>query len=288
MPIAVACQCGQRFQARDELAGKAVKCPKCGQPLRIPDPRHAGAAAGAPARQAAPQAPAGPLDDLFDEVGLQAAPSGRRCMQCGSAMPANAILCVQCGFNYQTGERVQSAGDLALQGMPKETFGNPQLDRAARELEYQAAEAKKTNDLIPWWAYLVALAALGTFVVGMLMLPTHIAMTISGGLLLSVGFIVSAVGGIWIIVIAFQDSVAQGIMVLLIPFYQFIYCIMHWDECKTPFMLWIGGQVLSTILGMAAAFLAPMLMGDDNNVQLWRPAPREALTAPLEPGRFAA
>ncbi len=35
MPIPVKCQCGQQFKAKDKLAGKAVKCPKCGNPLKI-------------------------------------------------------------------------------------------------------------------------------------------------------------------------------------------------------------------------------------------------------------
>jgi nitrogen fixation protein FixH len=38
MPISVACECGQGFQAKDALAGKTVKCPKCGNPLQIPSP----------------------------------------------------------------------------------------------------------------------------------------------------------------------------------------------------------------------------------------------------------
>ena len=36
MSVNVQCACGQRFAANDRLAGKWVKCPKCGQPLKIP------------------------------------------------------------------------------------------------------------------------------------------------------------------------------------------------------------------------------------------------------------
>ncbi len=36
MPIIVRCECGQQFQAKDELAGKRLKCPKCQRPLQIP------------------------------------------------------------------------------------------------------------------------------------------------------------------------------------------------------------------------------------------------------------
>ena len=35
MPIKVACQCGQRFAAKDEYLGKRVQCPKCGTTLTI-------------------------------------------------------------------------------------------------------------------------------------------------------------------------------------------------------------------------------------------------------------
>lgn len=36
MPIAVACKCGKKFKVKDELAGKAVRCPDCKSPLKIP------------------------------------------------------------------------------------------------------------------------------------------------------------------------------------------------------------------------------------------------------------
>lgn len=37
MPIAVSCECGGKFRARDELAGRTVKCPRCGNPLTVPN-----------------------------------------------------------------------------------------------------------------------------------------------------------------------------------------------------------------------------------------------------------
>ncbi len=36
MAISVQCQCGQQFQAKDQLAGKTVKCPRCQNALQIP------------------------------------------------------------------------------------------------------------------------------------------------------------------------------------------------------------------------------------------------------------
>jgi hypothetical protein len=48
MPITVACVCGKRYAVGEQLAGKAVNCPTCGQAISVP--------AGAP--QGFPPAPA--------------------------------------------------------------------------------------------------------------------------------------------------------------------------------------------------------------------------------------
>ena len=44
MGIKIACQCGQRFEAKERLAGKTLKCPKCGSSVKIPQPKQAGLA----------------------------------------------------------------------------------------------------------------------------------------------------------------------------------------------------------------------------------------------------
>ena len=36
MAIPVTCQCGKKYQAKDELAGRQLKCPACGQILVVP------------------------------------------------------------------------------------------------------------------------------------------------------------------------------------------------------------------------------------------------------------
>ena len=45
MAIAVSCQCGKSFKVKDEMAGKAVRCPACRGPLRIPGTQGAAVAA---------------------------------------------------------------------------------------------------------------------------------------------------------------------------------------------------------------------------------------------------
>jgi hypothetical protein len=38
MPITFSCDCGKQLRVKDELAGKRVKCPACGEITAVPDP----------------------------------------------------------------------------------------------------------------------------------------------------------------------------------------------------------------------------------------------------------
>ena len=72
MPITLGCpSCGKRFRARDESAGKRVKCPYCSAPVSVPTPEES-ATAGAPT-DALPMPPPKPTPT----PGLPAPPPGR-------------------------------------------------------------------------------------------------------------------------------------------------------------------------------------------------------------------
>ncbi len=68
MPVAVKCMCGAQFQAKDELQGKSVPCPRCQQTLAIP-------------RSATPEKPHTKSDAKI-----------RVACQCGQAFQANPNL----------------------------------------------------------------------------------------------------------------------------------------------------------------------------------------------------
>jgi hypothetical protein len=77
MSIVVTCTCGKRLQVPDQLAGKRGKCAGCGNVLAIP----------------APPEPA----------------ASRTCPSCREPVGPVAILCVNCGHDFRTGERVRPA-----------------------------------------------------------------------------------------------------------------------------------------------------------------------------------
>lgn len=81
--------CGHSFEVGDDLAGLIAACPGCGTQLSVPLP--AGRLQRKPALRVKHE---------------QVVSGGRRCPSCGATMAADAILCVQCGFNVETGESV--------------------------------------------------------------------------------------------------------------------------------------------------------------------------------------
>jgi hypothetical protein len=75
------------------------------------------------------------------------------------------------------------------------------------------------------------------------------------GMILSViGSVISLVGGIWLVVLAFQKSVLWGLGCLLIPCIALYFAFTNWELAKKPFLIMIGGIVLSGIgQGLAAS-----------------------------------
>ena len=88
----IACpQCGKQYRWSEQYAGRKVRC-KCGQTMRMPAeaPTAAESAAG--------------MYDLADS-GAPAGGAGT-CPSCSAAMPADAVICIECGYNVQTGQRM--------------------------------------------------------------------------------------------------------------------------------------------------------------------------------------
>jgi hypothetical protein len=202
MPIKVQCACGKAFAAKDELAGKTVKCPGCQKPLKIPGegppakttakatngqsaagaakpaankPTATKTAAPKPAavkQPAAAQPAPAATDSLFDEIGLAPPVEGTRpCPGCTEPLAIEAVVCVKCGYNTRLGRRMTTAksggggGGEAGHGAVAQDL----LDRAAAVIDDDAAEEiKKTSSGTPWWVFLIILIALFGFGAAML------------------------------------------------------------------------------------------------------------------------
>ena len=273
MPIKVACKCGQRFTAKDELAGKQVKCPKCGGRLTIPrenaekadtPPRSAAVGKGAkggadrlPPGRSAQRGPAG-VDQLLEEAGLFSA--AKRCPNCRAAMDPNAILCVECGYNLKIGKVMQTMAvtDESAEGTASRTAGDWKT-RAQRALEEDEASKKKEESVgLPWYVYLIILFGLILFTGGMMMVSPVTVMRVAGITLITIGAFATMAGGLWLIVEAFRVSIIQGLLCLLVPAYILVFAVMYWDDATTPAIIWFGGAGIQ-LAGWGMYYVSPYM-----------------------------
>ncbi|TWT69214.1 hypothetical protein [Crateriforma conspicua] len=237
MPIRLKCSCGKVLSVKDEMAGKAVKCPACSKPIRVPKPK----AAAAPA---APQAQS-ELDDLFSEEGFDRVVAAA-CPACGVEMKAGAVLCTKCGFNKQTGEYIEGhkvagvdvdLGTLQLQ-MAEESMG--------RDRQTQDEMLKRSG--MPWWMLLVVLFVVGSGAT-LAVLTVNAAnreddslnfspMKTFLALVAALFFILGGMAYLSIVINAFKKSAKDGLLTLFIPvLYMFVFAIQTRGENLKRFFL---------------------------------------------------
>ncbi len=230
MPIKVACQCGQQFAAKDELAGKRVKCPKCAAVLTIPPSgsKPAGVGKG--------------VSELLDDAGMRSGIERRP--GCGAELGKSAVLCVMCGYDTRLGRRlktrvggVEVADNEELGELP--THGNPILDAAERELARVKLEQKRLAKGAPWWMLLLAFLGLVGFAVAMVSMPQDQALDNSGLVLQVAGALVFVLYFLRFLITAFKESLLQGVLAVVLPP---VYAFMRWDR--------VSGMCIFMIIGL--------------------------------------
>ncbi len=250
MTIQVTCQCGKQLSAKDEFAGKRVKCPGCGGPLVIPQPQPAGTADG--------------ISDLLDDAGMRAGIT--RCPGCGAELGEESVLCVMCGFDLRRGHRIKTRVGAAVEFDDEDlgdlpVHGVAQLDEAERRIARDKLEQKKMGKGAPWWLILIALLGVVGFGVGMYLAPQDKVMTNSGVVLWIAGALLNFWYGLRIMIEAFKESALVGILYLVLPFYALYFVISRWDRVGGLFLLALLGTFLS-VAGQLMLHFGPAMQGD--------------------------
>lgn len=238
MPIKTTCNCGFSFNAKDQLAGRKVKCPRCSRALQIPD--GAGVASAAKATMAATASQAVPpksknvnkaLMDLLDEEGVDGIAQGPICSSCGSVMSAASVICVNCGYNTATGEFLETEIDVDT-GI--EAVGVTDADKLMMQAESEIDENPITAVNQDFGdgadSYVIALGAVA--VAGVLMLIGLAIVLVMefvtdeinpAWISLIVATIVGPICQFYLLIVAFLDSKTEGLLCLFVPFYIFYY-----------------------------------------------------------------
>lgn len=243
MPVRIKCKCGKVLTVPDEFRGKSVKCPGCTEAVRVPAEAAAtkpGAGAAAKPGAAGRAKPAAAkansdLDDLFSEEGFNRVVVGV-CPACGAEMPAEGVFCTKCGYNKQTGERLESHKVAGVDiGM-----GTIALAKAKQSM----ADDKDVQDRMlkrsgmPWWMLALVLFVLASGVaIATLAVNSSRRVEEAPGydpmglflLMSGVAFaLVSSGAGLMILVKAFQRSWVTGLL-CFVPLYVFVFCFKNWS-----------------------------------------------------------
>ena len=284
MPVRIQCSCGKALQAPDSAVGKAIKCPGCGNVLKVPangpggQPVAAPAAAkaSAPAKPAAQRsaaakptaaaapATAGGLDDLFDEEGFgkQARPV---CPACRKDMTPGAVLCTHCGYHTTEGVRVQAhrtpgvdidSGTMALEKAKSDMV---------REKELQH-KMEKGAGMPTWMLALILVLLVGTAIIGVVAINMGRRAELEGGNSFNAGrticlfgyvvcYLVSLIASIIVVVKAFQKDVVTGLLCMFVPFYILYFVATNWQETGKPFLASMTASLIGIGFVVAGIFL---------------------------------
>jgi hypothetical protein len=84
MSIVLRCHdCERRIELPARPEGGKITCPSCRTVLTVPEPGE---------------------EEAVDPTTAYAGPQLKRCPQCEKEMPAEGVLCINCGYNFKTGK----------------------------------------------------------------------------------------------------------------------------------------------------------------------------------------
>ena len=117
--------CGKNYRWKPEFAGRSAKC-ACGAKLVVP--------AETPSASAAadiPIAPEAKQPVKTQRINPSSSPDVEsKCPSCSAALASGAVLCINCGYNLKTGQK--------LSAVVVETDGEDDIEDEAAEEEERA------------------------------------------------------------------------------------------------------------------------------------------------------
>lgn len=266
MPIKVKCgSCSAKFKAKDELAGRRVKCPKCQNPVVI----EAAVAAPAPVRRATPKPAAhNPLLDILDEEEVRSRVRGPMCDNCGAEVKRGMVICIDCGYNLETGDQLETEADEDIESNANMSGTEQMMRKAERDLE-EATDAGADGDFGDGAeSYLIALVA-GFFGVIMLSMALGVVFFMEtltlfmspAGISLIASILLYMGMAAWISIVAFSAAQGHGIACLVsLGLYCPIFGFMTGKTLLLPAICMLVSAVMLLATGIYVSYngIAPV------------------------------
>lgn len=183
--------------------------------------------------------------DLEDQVDSDA---DKICPSCDAQCNNDDLLCVDCGYNFQSGKSLQV------------NIQQPKI-----KVEAEADAKKKSKQIKLLRNTVIVLVLCGFFLWGLT--------GIESGTLSMVGFwggiIALIVGRIWFLVVAYQESTLWGACCFAVPFAEVLFFFTHLEDCWKPALVYVLGGLLvfGCFLGFAGGFMESAFELTEEDIQ---------------------
>jgi len=270
MAIKASCgNCKSSFNAKDSLAGRKVKCPKCGEKLRVPGEKAAAAPAKAKKKRVKPsEGTFNVMDDLLNEANVRTKSKGVVCDDCGAELEMGATICIECGFNLETGSRLRT--DAFDDEAGENDYGATSAEKMMRQAEKDIAETPVTGDDQDFGdgAESVVIAAVAGVILVILMavalliiyLMENLSDQIHSSLISFIASVALGIGCIaWITIVAFLVRKSQGIICLATAgLYCIVFGFMQGKQLLLPTIVLLISILIACASGFYYANYAPV------------------------------
>src|SRR6516164_6290437 len=82
-------------------------------------------------------------------------------------------------------------------------------------------------------------------------------LTVVVGVIFFAGFVMALIGAVRFLISAFRTSILWGLGCLFLPFCTLIYLIVHWEDAKSGFFLYLKGVFVGVLGVMLGAVVVP-------------------------------
>ena len=258
MPIKVQCNsCGASFKAKDELAGRRVKCPQCKQPITIAAPQ--------PAVQSVGAGGYNPLLDLLDDENVKSVAQGPICDFCGAEVAPGTIICIECGMNLETGVQMETEIEVDDVGYTADsTMSDAEriMAKAERDIEDMPVSSEDQDFGDGSESYIIAGIA---GVIGAVLVAVGLVIILSmeqlativnpAGISYVASIILYNAMGLWLTIVAFKANTVHGVVSICTGFmWAIVFGFMQGKTLILPAVIMIVTWVMMLGTGMYLSY----------------------------------
>ena len=201
---------------------------------------------------------------LLDEADVQGVTRGPTCENCAAELTPGAIMCIECGYNMETGRRVASElDDDGPINTSEMTAAERMMAKAEKDIDDMpvTAEGQDFGDgadsmVIAGVAGIILLLLVGIGLVIIFSMEQISTFVNSGAISMCAAFVMVCLCGAWITIVAFkQKRPSHGMAIICTGFlYGVVYGFMQGKDLLIPTVILLFSIVVAAASGTYVSF----------------------------------